>query len=107
MLTLAADTIHELSRPAPSSEVVEYKTKDFLKTIEVIITSSTLNSMLVTVVTKNCLGLASLRPTQPKSKATRPGCVVAMASLVSEILVFDDTWKVMSKLNDSANCTRH
>ena len=40
MLTLAADTIHELSRPTPSSEVVEYKTKDFLKTVEVIITSS-------------------------------------------------------------------
>ena len=41
MLTLAADTILELSRPTPSSEVVGYKTKDFLKTVEVIhITSS-------------------------------------------------------------------
>lgn len=39
MLTLAADTIQELSRQTPSSEVVEYKTKDFLKTIEVMITS--------------------------------------------------------------------
>ena len=36
MLTLAADTIQELSRASPSSEVVEYKTKDFLKTVEVI-----------------------------------------------------------------------
>lgn len=35
MLTLAADAIQELSRPAPSSEVVDYKTKDFLKTVEV------------------------------------------------------------------------
>lgn len=36
MLTLAADTIHELSQPNPSSEKVDYKTKDFLKTVEVI-----------------------------------------------------------------------
>jgi hypothetical protein len=35
MLTLAADTIHELSQPSPSSEKVDYKTKDFLKTVEV------------------------------------------------------------------------
>ena len=35
MLTLAADTIHELSQPHPSSEKVDYKTKDFLKTVEV------------------------------------------------------------------------
>lgn len=36
MLTLASDTVHELSRPNPSSEVVDYKTKDFLKTVEVV-----------------------------------------------------------------------
>ena len=36
MLTLAADTIHELSQPTPSSEKVDYKTKDFLKTVEVL-----------------------------------------------------------------------
>ena len=63
MLTLAADTIHELSRPTPSSEVVEYKTKDFLKTIEVMITSCTLNTP-ITMVTRNFHALASLSQTR-------------------------------------------
>ena len=35
MLSLAADAVEELSKESPSGEVVEYKTKDFLKTLEV------------------------------------------------------------------------
>lgn len=35
MLTMAADAIQELSKESPSAEVVEYRTKDFLKTLEV------------------------------------------------------------------------
>lgn len=35
MLSLAAGAIEELSKESPSSEVVEYKTKDFVKTLEV------------------------------------------------------------------------
>ena len=35
MLSLAADAVEELSKDSPSGEVVEYKTKDFLKTLEV------------------------------------------------------------------------
>ena len=37
MLSLAADAVEELSKESPSGEVVEYKTKDFLKTLEVYI----------------------------------------------------------------------
>ena len=35
MLRLAAEAMEELSKDSPSSEVVEYKTKDFVKTLEV------------------------------------------------------------------------
>ena len=35
MLKLAAESIEELAKENPSSEIVEYKTKDFLKTLEV------------------------------------------------------------------------
>ncbi len=35
MLDLAAGAVEELSKESPSSEVVEYKTKDFVKTLEV------------------------------------------------------------------------
>ena len=35
MLSLAADAVEELSKENPSSEVVEYKTKDFLRTLQV------------------------------------------------------------------------
>lgn len=34
MLKLAAESIEELAKENPSSEIVEYKTKDFLKTLE-------------------------------------------------------------------------
>ena len=35
MLSLASDAVEELSKEKPSGEMVEYKTKDFLKTLEV------------------------------------------------------------------------
>lgn len=35
MLILAAGAVEELSKDNPSSEIVEYKTKDFVKTVEV------------------------------------------------------------------------
>ena len=35
MLNLAADAVVELSKENPSGEIVEYKTKDFLRTLEV------------------------------------------------------------------------
>ena len=35
MLSLAAGTMEELSKDSPSSEVLEYKTKGFVKTLEV------------------------------------------------------------------------
>jgi len=35
MLGLAAGAIDELSKESPSAEAVEYKTKDFVKTLEV------------------------------------------------------------------------
>ena len=35
MLGLAAGAIDELSKENPSAEAVEYKTKDFVKTLEV------------------------------------------------------------------------
>ena len=35
MLALVAGAIDELSKDSPSAEVVEYKTKDFVKTLEV------------------------------------------------------------------------
>lgn len=38
MLGLAAGAIEELSKESPSAEVVEYKTKDFVKTLEVSVT---------------------------------------------------------------------
>ena len=36
MLGLAAEAVEELSKDSPSSEMVEYKTKDFVKTVEVM-----------------------------------------------------------------------
>ena len=35
MLGLAADAVKELSKDKPSGDIVEYKTKDFIKTLEV------------------------------------------------------------------------
>lgn len=35
MLNLAAGAVEELSKDSPSGEIVEYKTKDFVKTVEV------------------------------------------------------------------------
>ena len=35
MLSLAAGAMEELSKGSPSGEVLEYKTKDFVKTVEV------------------------------------------------------------------------
>ena len=35
MLSLAAGAVEELSKDSPSGEIVEYKTKDFVKTVEV------------------------------------------------------------------------
>lgn len=35
MLSLAAGAMEELSKDSPSGEVLEYKTKDFVKTVEV------------------------------------------------------------------------
>lgn len=35
MLNLAAGAVEELSKDNPSGEIVEYKTKDFVKTVEV------------------------------------------------------------------------
>lgn len=35
MLNLAAGVVEELSRDNPSSEKIEYGTKDFIKTLEV------------------------------------------------------------------------
>ncbi|XP_003382781.1 PREDICTED: mediator of RNA polymerase II transcription subunit 11-like [Amphimedon queenslandica] len=36
LLSHAADAIGELSKPNPAQEMVEYKTKDFLKSLETI-----------------------------------------------------------------------
>jgi hypothetical protein len=35
MLSLAAGAVEELAKDDPSGEVVEYRTKDFVKTVEV------------------------------------------------------------------------
>lgn len=40
MLGLAAEAMEELSKDSPSPEVVEYKTKDFVKTVEVNLTKN-------------------------------------------------------------------
>ena len=37
MLHLAAGTVEELAKDDPSGDIVEYKTKDFVKTVEVSI----------------------------------------------------------------------
>lgn len=58
MLTLAADTIQELSRASPSSEVVEYKTKDFLKTVEVIWAVRVYSGMNMCVTMATYLGVS-------------------------------------------------
>lgn len=37
MLNLVSDAVEELAKDAPSAPIVEYKTKDLIKTLEVFI----------------------------------------------------------------------
>jgi hypothetical protein len=81
MLTLAADTIHELSQPSPSSEKVDYKTKDFLKTVEV--------SLNYYVGVNTCIAIRNLAITY-----TSPKQLATIILLPWKWLLFIDCWIV-------------
>ena len=55
MLSLAAGAIQELSKDEPAGDIVEYKTKDFVKTVEVSTIGMTTQLEQVCV----CVGVSS------------------------------------------------